>query len=300
MECAKEQEMLSAYYDGELSSAERAAVAEHITNCPRCAAELAAFSDLSEMADALADPPVPSDLWSRIERDLDAPARAVPGPRGLMRALWLNNPRWVAMAASVIVVFTAAFLGYQSWFGGSSAQVADQAFQQYVERFQRDPEAAGRWLLADYRARPLDLASAELRGGFRPVVAGGLPTGYTLESAHLVEMPGGPCVHAVCRRSDGSALAVFERVPKADEKAGGCVCGDDCCDGSQCQMHQINETLTVCQPCGNHFVTLVGARNVQEAGRLVAWWQRTAGAGAPADGKAPHAIPDTGSRVPAG
>lgn len=50
---AHERERLSAYLDGELTAAERAAVASHVAACPECAGLLAAFAAVDEEAGSL-------------------------------------------------------------------------------------------------------------------------------------------------------------------------------------------------------------------------------------------------------
>jgi len=50
MNCSEIEELLSAYYDGELSADMTAKIGEHLAGCNRCAEELAGFKTLSNMA----------------------------------------------------------------------------------------------------------------------------------------------------------------------------------------------------------------------------------------------------------
>ena len=62
MDCREAQELLTAYHDGELPTADRARVEEHLRGCRECVALLA---DL-ERADRAADVPDPGPAyWER-------------------------------------------------------------------------------------------------------------------------------------------------------------------------------------------------------------------------------------------
>ena len=51
MDCTKVKELLSAYYDDELSTELRTAVGEHLADCDDCAGELKVFGSIKELED---------------------------------------------------------------------------------------------------------------------------------------------------------------------------------------------------------------------------------------------------------
>jgi anti-sigma factor RsiW len=72
MNCDRAKSLLAWFYDGELDSAERSLVADHLEHCPDCAAELAALKEWDRAGVQLPalDPPV--DLWDRVAARLPA------------------------------------------------------------------------------------------------------------------------------------------------------------------------------------------------------------------------------------
>ena len=72
MDCPEVKELLSAYYDDELTSGQRTAVAEHLACCDECAHELEGFRRLSALAERLAQPEPPARIWQQLEAQLDA------------------------------------------------------------------------------------------------------------------------------------------------------------------------------------------------------------------------------------
>jgi anti-sigma factor RsiW len=106
MNCQKVQSLLSAYHDGELSTEQRPAVAEHIGGCSNCSAELAVFECISSMSKGLADPQPPEGIWTGIEATLDAgsvktPIVRLPGHQSRDAKKW--RPGFLVTAALVLM-----------------------------------------------------------------------------------------------------------------------------------------------------------------------------------------------------
>ena len=104
----KDEELLLYYYR-ELEPADRARVAEAISNDPKLAQRLAALVARLDAAAALPDVPVPAQVQQRWQAALDAAARggvrAVPGARSFFSPL-----RWqLAAAAAAVVALVVAF-----------------------------------------------------------------------------------------------------------------------------------------------------------------------------------------------
>jgi len=66
MTCDKIKSLIGWFHDGELNSADRQQVAEHLEHCPNCAAELGGLRELDRASRYLAARVVPANLWDRI------------------------------------------------------------------------------------------------------------------------------------------------------------------------------------------------------------------------------------------
>lgn len=111
MTCQRIEELLSAYLEGELRTAERAEVEAHLAGCPECA-ELAALMR-EETAAAAAFPQVePSaELMARLYAVAEAERGKSAGKRRVFRPIfdWLSRPALqpaYAAATGLLIVLT--------------------------------------------------------------------------------------------------------------------------------------------------------------------------------------------------
>lgn len=105
-DCRRIVEQLASYSDGELPSADRAGVEQHLDRCPPCRRAAAASSGgrqvLRRVAPSLRGEPLPPGLYTRCE----AIARAHGRPQ---RSLWARRLAPALVTAAIIVV-TASIL----------------------------------------------------------------------------------------------------------------------------------------------------------------------------------------------
>ncbi|XZE55861.1 zf-HC2 domain-containing protein [Planctomycetaceae bacterium SH139] len=301
-DCQTVQRHLSAYHDGELSAAQNEAIAKHVGYCSACAAELASFESLGSAFDQSPVPARPSDLWQRIERELPAPAEPVTlSRRSVMLSgrfvTWIRESPYgaglVSMAASVLVL-----LGAGLWYGeerggvkemgsggamamhshdGEEAMSAEHMVEfagvmnDYLQKLPSDPDAAEQMLLSKYNGETVDSDGAVKLIGYRPIISGGLPKGYSLASTSVLKMPCCTCVKAVCKRSDGSTLVLFEHDDEeaawfGDRPSSMAMCGDkDCC------LVDLDSSIAATWKQGSRSVTAVGVRDQEEVATLVNW-----------------------------
>jgi hypothetical protein len=106
--------------------------------------------------------------------------------------------------------------------------------------------------------------------GYRPAVAAGLPEGYSLDATYALKMPCCTCVQTVCRREDGRVFAIFEH---SEDQA--VWCGDQPtdraeCNDRPCMLTQVQNSLLATWKSGGRQFTVVGARDLEEVGDLMA------------------------------
>ena len=272
MKCQEARELLSAYYDDELSVDVRSSVAEHVQNCPDCGRELDVFQSLSGMAKGLDDPQPPARIWASIEAGLDADEGGTSIVRPVQRQGW--SPRkWrisaIATAATILLATGVVWIATHSWHAPGHHGDFAAAFEEYVENFADSPQTAHNVLLAKFGGESVDMAEATRRLGYQPAVAGGLPDGYSLEATYVLKMACCNCVQSICRRDDGQVFAVFEHgeqrpewfadQPGTETEYGGC----------PCSIAPTGRGLVASWKAGKRQLTVVGARDEEEIADLV-------------------------------
>ncbi len=100
MNCQETRALLMTYLDSELDARSTAEVGEHLAVCETCQARFAAEEKLERQAKAaLSQEPMPPEAWDRLQSRLTRGSRM--------------NWRWVAVAASVLIVAGLAFRTWQ-------------------------------------------------------------------------------------------------------------------------------------------------------------------------------------------
>jgi hypothetical protein len=303
-DCQSVQPQLSAYHDGELSAAQSEAIAKHIASCSVCSAELSAIESLGSVFDQAPVPAKPADLWRRIEGELPTAPKPAIEPVSLSRrfGVWIRESPYgaglVSVAASVLVL-----LGAGLWYGGdskhdmggggamamhdsdghsddgemSAEHMVEFAgvMNEYLQELPSDPDAAEQMLLSKYNGQNVDSDGAAKLVGYRPIVSGGLPDGYSLASTSVLKMPCCTCVKAVCKRNDGSTLVLFEHDDEetawfGDRPSTMARCGDkDCC------LVDLDSSIAATWKQGTRSVTAVGVRDQEEVATLVNWLDKS-------------------------
>ncbi len=201
------EEALSAYLDGELEPAERAAIEVHLRGCAACADLLEDLRHLDAAAAEELPPPVPADLAGRISRRL-APSRVVE----------VSNRRWTlrpwfgpipiaaaATLAAVAVLATVRLLGPEAVREAAlEVPAADEALRP-VPKEKGEPE--GQDVVRERRAAEED---AERRAEPQAI-------GYGADSARGLA----PAEAERDATKGRTPEVAYKRMYPADEKKGG-------------------------------------------------------------------------------
>lgn len=259
MQCENAIELLSVYHDGELSAEERAALEVHLETCPRCAAELAELRRLSELTSKLDDPQPKRELRDRVLEQHEQ--RRVERPTS-QRRTYTAMTILGALAATAIIV-----IGIRPW--KDDGHVEHDDITRYWQSFQADPLPVQKDFLVRHSGRMISADEAVREVGFRPVTATQIPDSIHLETSYLLNMPCCKCIESICRRPDGTALAVFEH---RDEQPGwfpGRAHVNVRCANTKCRVTELDSCLAASWPIGDRVVTVVGLRDVEELTRWV-------------------------------
>lgn len=111
MNCHKARDWFGAYWDDEITQAERELVEAHFAACARCRAEYESFARTNELVAALPRAEAAPDF---VERTVARARRASPVADHFV----VPRPVWVPVAAAASVLLVSASL-LSTWMGGS-------------------------------------------------------------------------------------------------------------------------------------------------------------------------------------
>jgi hypothetical protein len=269
MDCSSARQHLSAFHDGELPPDIQAAVAKHLDGCAECARRRAEFQEVSQTAAELPTPRVPADIWPQIETTL---AIKVPRQRAVLVNLILRRRAWIGLATAALVVIaasTAAIVWLRQAEDGHKHIAVN--FARYLDEFERNPDAAQRVLLSSYEGRAVSYDEAVSTVRYQPVTPEQLPTGLSRETIYLLRMPCCTCVQAIYQGADGEQLAVFEHVDDQPVWFGNRPTIKTRCNGMSTSLVQVDDCLAASWKRQGRYVTVIGARDVEQVSELMAY-----------------------------
>jgi hypothetical protein len=269
IDCATARQHLSAYHDGELSPDLRAAMAQHLESCRECTRTLAEFRELSRMAAEMPTPAVPADIWPQLEKKL---AAEVPRQRTLVSHLIRRRRTWIGLATAAVVVVAASTAAIV-WLDPAEHAHGHVAveFGRYLDEFERNPDAAQQVLLSNYEGRGVSYDEAATKVRYQPVTPERLPNGLSRKAVYLLRMPCCTCVQAIYQGTDGEKLAVFEHVDDQPMWFGTRPTIHTRCNGMPTSLVQVDDRLAASWKRQGRFVTVVGARDVEQVAQLMAF-----------------------------
>jgi hypothetical protein len=258
MDCREASELLSAYHDGEVPPEIHAAVSAHVSGCPSCRRELDAFRAMSNLASRLDKPAVP-DRWAELK------PRLVVGQPPANKSRWSPSRRMLAAAA----ILVAVGFGMWSFWPHAGHQHVAPDFESFLRKLRDDPEGAEAILVTKYSGRRVSIPDAKAELGYKPVVAEGSPDGYALTDSYLLKMPCCTCLETIYRRPDGGRLCIFEHDGEQSAWFGHRPAIQTVCHGKNCRLVQADGFLAASWKSGPRYLTVVGARDIEEVARIV-------------------------------
>ena len=271
MSCSEYQELLSAYYDDELAPELRIQVEAHIDGCVKCSEELVGFEKLSSIAVRGDGPNAPASVWSAVTQELDG--NESDGQVGIAKNVsFKNHSQLLKYIAAVAASILIGLFGFQLFFSGGHDHKEMAEAIEYVAA-NLDVDGISSHLLDKYGGGVISPDESISQVGYRPIASNGLPSGYTVESIHIIDMPCCKCTQTACRRSNDSRFFIFEH---DNEDTGWfehrikreCNCG-----GKDCKVVELDNRLAATYKTGNRHVTMLGVRDVEEIELLVSQFE---------------------------
>ncbi len=269
MQCHEVVELLSAYYDGELPPDKVAAVKEHVAVCTVCTAELETLHKLSDMTMILDQPSLPRNVWPHIAAQLNtSPLPIAP------TAVTAQRPFPKTLLAVVALLLVGlSWIAYTQWVARDHQHLAVN-FGHFLDTFEQSPNEAQQELVKHYSGQPIEIPAAIRELKYRPVVADGLPDAYEPMQAYLLKMPCCRCVEACYQRKDGGMLCVFEHEIDQPIWFGDRPTSSKVCSGKPTRVVQMDGCLAATWQQQRRHITVIGAKDVDEVTRLIAYFER--------------------------
>jgi hypothetical protein len=263
--CETARDLLSSYYDRELSPEQEREMRAHIADCPDCARRLAEFGELSELTAQLRNPEVPLETWPAIASALDADERQ---RAGVMPTWWLARRPRAAIAATILLAAAIGLASYWLWRQFEPHAVMAATFDTYLAEFETAPRQAQQVLIDRYEGQRVDLA----RGGlpFDANAPAELPGGYARHETYVLKMPCCVCTQTIYKNPSGAVVALFEHAAEEPGWFGNRPAIHAMCHGTPTSVVQVADRLAATWKCGPRYLTVVGAQNVEQVAQIVA------------------------------
>ena len=113
-ECPQSSESLSDYVDGQLSGADRDAIAAHLRECEACRGLVDDITRLKDAARSLGPIVPPAHIWENIQASLPSPKRQA-------------RTQWMGLAAALVLVTAGAYVFTRMTSPAPNSAVTDTA-----------------------------------------------------------------------------------------------------------------------------------------------------------------------------
>ncbi len=277
MNCSQIQNLLSDYYDHELSADLRQQVETHLASCESCAELLAGFERLSQLTENLSEPVPPANLWDNLERQLqeeeknrDHGAQDNSSIRTRSKSGLLKKYSLLIIAASLLATVGVGYF-VQTENGHHAHHETNTVFKQYLAAFEKSPESAQQILLKNYQNDLVEPQQAEKLLGYQPAVARKLPADYEVEASYVMKMPCCTCLQTICKRKDGSRIVIFEHDDETPQWFEGQPQKNMTCNGKTCCLVNLDVQMAASWQHGKRHITVIGIHDEQEVDQLIAW-----------------------------
>jgi len=270
MKCTEIQNLLSAYYDDELSADLRENVDAHLNECNDCQPELASFGSLSSLTVALDKPETPASVWTAVESGLEnEPTTRVEVATAPSR---FSRRQIFQYAAAIAATLVVGFIGFELWYHSHDHEAMVEAMQQVARDINSDESKT--LLLNRFGGGEVNYQDAITQVGFRPVASKSLPDGYSVESIQVLNMPCCKCTQTACLRPDNSRFYIYEH---DNEETGWfehqTKRQSECC-GKTCEIVELDSSqLAVTWEKDNRHITMLGVRDEEEIELLVSQFE---------------------------
>ncbi len=269
MRCGEVMDLLSAYYDGELSTDKADSVSVHVSGCAVCAAELETLHKLSDLTARLDQPAPTSQAWPRIAAQLDTrqlPTHPiVPSSR--------PKSRKVLLTIALLLLASVSLFVSTHWHVHDHHHLTEH-FGIFLDSFEKTPHEAQRHLLTSFTGVPVQIPDAIRELKYRPVVADGLPIEYEPHAAYLLNMPCCRCLEACYHRKDGGMVCVFEHDIDQAAWFGERPSSSKVCSGKLTRLVQVDGCLAATWQHQRRHITVIGAKDVEEIDRLISHFEQ--------------------------
>lgn len=214
MSCAFDKEKLTAFFDGELDAAERAATERHVSECSECLRDLGEIKSAASAVKTLERPRAPRSIAEGVAREIAASGKVKRLDLWRRRVLWAVSAAAIALVTLNVMFFMKPPASPEQARNGSAAPgiaMAKDADRLDESRKNLQDEATYKDSAKAPKEPPADAAARRLRESEGKLEAG------KRNEADRVPAPGEDLNRL--RQADGKPAAPERALAKADEKA---------------------------------------------------------------------------------
>jgi hypothetical protein len=117
MSCKKHREQIILNLYGELAEPEQRELEQHVQDCPSCARDMEYTREVFGLIDRAETDDIPEAGWERCWSQINS---GIQSPAPSRKSRWTFGPRWVPVAAAVLLVFALGIFLGRFWPGSQS------------------------------------------------------------------------------------------------------------------------------------------------------------------------------------
>ena len=267
MNCSEVQELLSAYYDGELPCSQQTVLSEHLRQCAQCNRSIETFREVSGLLGQITSREPPAALWVGLESKMDSVmARPEAGSFYGQRLLKLAT-----LAALLLIAVTTWMYAHGLKRAARILPALAVDLDYYLDEFQLDPTQSPQVFLARYDGQSVPAEEATKHVEFRPVTADRLPDGFSLQAVYLLKMECCTGLESVYKRKGSEVLAILQHTTDQPVWLGNRAVVTAEIHGKPTRIVQVDGSLAATWRAGGTYVSLIGVQNIEELTSLITY-----------------------------
>lgn len=266
MNCEQVVPLLSAFYDDEMSSDQRAPVADHVSSCPDCSRRLDSLKGLSALVQRSPIPATPRSLPGKVE---SAIAQSEKTESLVSRPSSPYRSRIVFALAVTAAAFMGIIFWQAGWYPRAHHQEMAATFGRFLDAYAASKDEAPQILVSRFQGKSINVQFASQVLKHESVARPTLLAKNEVASRYMLQMPDCDCVATVYSCEGKTSLVLLEHDKEHTEWFGTRPMDRTQCAGKSCCLVTLDGSMVATWKVKDGYVTAVGVHDMVQLEQLM-------------------------------